>query len=101
MLLSLYIGRGGIVMDEKLKELFSKNLVDQLLAHGETQASMTRQTSIPIRTKTFFWRLQNSSIASRVQQGVQHLNVKIGKVLYSFIPGSSSFRAKKKPRRTA
>ncbi len=37
-------------MDEKLKELFSKNLVDQLLAHGETQASMTRYMKISSAT---------------------------------------------------
>lgn len=37
-------------MDEKLKELFSKNLVDQLLAHGETQASMTRYMGISSAT---------------------------------------------------
>lgn len=37
-------------MDEKLKELFSKNLVNQLLAHGETQASMTRYMKISSAT---------------------------------------------------
>ena len=37
-------------MDEKLKKLFSKNLVNQLLAHGETQASMTRYMKISSAT---------------------------------------------------
>lgn len=68
-------------MDEKLKELFSKNLVNQLLAHGETQATMTRRMKISSATASDWCNGRKMPRVDKIQALCNWLGIELSDLL--------------------
>lgn len=68
-------------MDEKLKELFSKNLVEQLLAKGETQASMARYMKISSATASDWCNGRKMPRVDKIQALCNWLGIELSELL--------------------
>ena len=68
-------------MDEKLKELFSKNLVEQLLAKGETQASMARYMKISSATASDWCNGRKMPRVDKIQALCNWLGIELSDLL--------------------
>lgn len=68
-------------MDEKLRELFSKNLVNQLLAHGETQASMARYMGISSATASDWCNGRKMPRVDKIQALCTWLRIELSDLL--------------------
>ena len=68
-------------MDEKLKELFSKNLVEQLLAKGETQASMARYMKISSATASDWCNGRKMPRVDKIQSLCNWLGIELSDLL--------------------
>ena len=68
-------------MDEKLKELFSKNLVEQLLAKGETQASMARYMKISSATASDWCNGRKMPRVDKIQTLCNWLGIELSDLL--------------------
>lgn len=68
-------------MDEKLKELFSKNLVEQLLAKGETQASMARHMKISSATASDWCNGRKMPRVDKIQALCNWLGIELSELL--------------------
>ena len=73
--------KGGLDMDEKLKELFSKNLVEQLLAKGETQASMARYMKISSATASDWCNGRKMPRVDKIQTLCNWLGIELSDLL--------------------
>lgn len=68
-------------MDEKLKEIFSKNLVEQLLAKGETQASMARYMKISSATASDWCNGRKMPRVDKIQTLCNWLGIELSDLL--------------------
>ena len=68
-------------MDERLKELFSKNLVELLLAKGETQASMARYMKISSATASDWCNGRKMPRVDKIQALCNWLGVELSELL--------------------